>query len=57
MKSLMPVLLFCLFATACSNKKNNTKKEETPKPAQSIQELQGQLEKILMDTQVGHRAR
>jgi CubicO group peptidase (beta-lactamase class C family) len=50
MKSLMPVLLFCLFATACSNKKNNTKKEETPKPAQSIQELQGQLEKILKDT-------
>ncbi len=46
MKFIIPVLLFTLFATVCLA----SKKEETPKPAQSIPELQQQLEKILKDT-------
>jgi CubicO group peptidase (beta-lactamase class C family) len=45
-KSLTGVLLFCLLATACFS----SDKDDTPKPAQSIQELQQQLEKILKDT-------
>jgi hypothetical protein len=36
-------------ATACFAQ---TKKEETPKPAQSIEELQKQLEKILKDSHI-----
>jgi len=49
-KTLIPLVLLCLFATACSVQKKQLPKEETPKPAQSIQELQQQLEKILKDT-------
>lgn len=47
MKTLRPVLLLCFILAACSGK---PKKEETRKPAQSIHELQQQLEKILKDT-------
>lgn len=47
MKSLTHLLLSCLLATACFAQ---NKKEDTPKPAQSIGELQKQLEKILKDT-------
>jgi CubicO group peptidase (beta-lactamase class C family) len=47
MKSIIPIFLFCLLATACSAQ---NKKDDTPKPAQSITELQQQLEKILKDT-------
>ena len=47
MKSITRFLLICSLATACFAQ---SKKEETPKPAQSIQELQQQLEKILKDT-------
>ena len=39
--------LIALAATACFAQ---AKKEETPKPAQSIAELRQQLEKILSDT-------
>jgi len=46
-KSIIQVLVVCVFAAACFAQ---NKKEETPKPAQSIQELQQQLEKILKDT-------
>jgi CubicO group peptidase (beta-lactamase class C family) len=41
------VVVLCLTATACFAQ---NKKEETPKPAQSIAELRQQLEKILADT-------
>ncbi|HUN61254.1 MAG TPA: serine hydrolase domain-containing protein [Candidatus Sulfotelmatobacter sp.] len=47
MKTVRPLLCLCLVLIACSGK---SQKEETPKPAQSIQELQQQLEKILKDT-------
>ena len=50
MKTLISVVLLCLTFNACSSRKQQAKKEETPKPAQSIQELQQQLEKILKDT-------
>jgi CubicO group peptidase (beta-lactamase class C family) len=43
---LSGVLLVCLLATACVA----SKPDETPKPAQSIAELQQQLEKILKDS-------
>jgi CubicO group peptidase (beta-lactamase class C family) len=46
-KSILLVLMFCLPAAAVLAQK---KKEETPKPAQSIAELRQQLEKILQDT-------
>jgi CubicO group peptidase (beta-lactamase class C family) len=46
-KSITRFLLFCLLAIPCFAQ---DKKEETPKPAQSIPELQQQLEKILKDT-------
>jgi len=46
-KSITRFLLICSLATSCFAQ---SKKEETPKPAQSIQELQQQLEKILKDT-------
>ena len=46
MKSIIAIFLSCLLATAGFA----SKKEETPKPAQSIEELQQQLEKILEDT-------
>jgi len=49
-KTLVPLLVFCLLLSACSAKKQQAKKDETPKPAQSITELQQQLEKILKDT-------
>jgi len=45
-KSVIPTLLFCLLATASFS----STKEDTPKPAQSIEELRQQLEKILKDT-------
>ncbi len=45
-KFVIPALLFCLLATAGFA----SKKDETPKPAQSIEELRQQLEKILKDT-------
>jgi CubicO group peptidase (beta-lactamase class C family) len=45
-KSLVGVLLFCLLATACFS----SEPDDVPKPAQSLQELQQQLEKILKDT-------
>ncbi len=47
MKSIIRLIVLCVFATACFAQ---SKKEETPKPAQTIQELQEQLEKILKDT-------
>ena len=47
MKSITRFLLICSLATACFAQ---SKKEETPKPAQSIEELKQQLEKILKDT-------
>lgn len=50
MKTLASVVLVCLFVSGCSSQKKQTKKEETPKPAQSTQELQQHLEKILKDT-------
>jgi CubicO group peptidase (beta-lactamase class C family) len=46
-KTLRPLLFLCVFLAACSVK---PRKEEKPKPAQSILELQQQLEKILKDT-------
>jgi CubicO group peptidase (beta-lactamase class C family) len=46
-KPITRLLLFCLLATACFAQ---NKKDETPKPAQSIEELKQQLEKILKDT-------
>jgi CubicO group peptidase (beta-lactamase class C family) len=49
-KTLIPLLLLCLSVNACSSQKKQAKQEETPKPAQSIPELQQQLEKILKDT-------
>lgn len=47
MKSITCLLLCGLLATACFAQ---SKKDETPKPAQSIEELKQQLEKILKDT-------
>ena len=47
MKTIIRLVLFCLLATACFAQ---DKKEDAPKPAQSIAELQQQLEKILVDT-------
>ena len=47
MKSIILIFLFCLLATACFALE---KKDDTPKPAQSIEELRQQLEKILKDT-------
>ena len=46
-KSLLLALVFCLPATFLLAQ---NKKDETPKPAQSIAELRQQLEKILADT-------
>ena len=48
MKFIAPALLFCLVVT--TGLAANQKKEEPPKPAQSIEELRQQLEKILNDT-------
>ena len=48
MKSITRLLLICLFAISCFAQ--DKKKDETPKPAQSIEELKQQLEKILKDT-------
>src|SRR6266567_378405 len=45
--SVLLMLMFCLSATAAFAQK---KKEEPPKPAQSIAQLRQQLEKILQDT-------
>jgi CubicO group peptidase (beta-lactamase class C family) len=50
MKILARVLVFCLLASGCTSQKKQIKPEETPKPAQSIPELQQQLDKILKDT-------
>jgi CubicO group peptidase (beta-lactamase class C family) len=51
MKWMIPVVLVALLASLCSAAdKAADKKEEKPKPAQSIAELQQQLEKILKDT-------
>ncbi|MGZ4815151.1 MAG: serine hydrolase [Terriglobales bacterium] len=47
---MAPVVLLALFASFCLAADKNDKKEEKPKPAQSIAELQQQLEKILKDT-------
>lgn len=47
MKFVIPLFLCCLLATACFP---SEKKDDTPKPAQSIEELRQQLEKILKDT-------
>jgi CubicO group peptidase (beta-lactamase class C family) len=46
-KTITRLVLFCLLATVCLAQ---NKKEDAPKPAQSIPELQKQLEKILEDT-------
>jgi CubicO group peptidase (beta-lactamase class C family) len=46
-KSITGIFLFWLLATACFAQ---NKKDDTPKPAQSIEELRQQLEKILKDT-------
>jgi len=46
-KNLIQLVLFCLFATVCFAQ---NKKEDAPTPAQSLPELQKQLEKILEDT-------
>lgn len=48
MKRILSVLLSCFFLSLCFAA--DTKKEEKPKPAQSIDELRQQLEKILKDT-------
>jgi CubicO group peptidase (beta-lactamase class C family) len=47
MKFVIPIFLFCLLATAGFP---SAKRDDTPKPAQSIEELRQQLEKILKDT-------
>jgi CubicO group peptidase (beta-lactamase class C family) len=49
-KTLIPLLVLCLSFNACSSQKKQARQEESPKPAQSIQDLQQQLEKILKDT-------
>jgi len=46
-KTITRLVLFCLFATTCFAQ---NKKDDAPKPAQSIRELQQQLEKILEET-------
>lgn len=46
-KCITAVFLFCLLATACVAQ---NKKDDTPEPVQSIEELRQQLEKILKDT-------
>jgi CubicO group peptidase (beta-lactamase class C family) len=46
-KTITRLVLFCMLATVCFAQE---KKEDAPKPAQSIAELQKQLEKILADT-------
>jgi len=46
-KSVLVVFMFCLPGTAVLAQK---KKEELPKPAQSIAQLRQQLERILQDT-------
>jgi CubicO group peptidase (beta-lactamase class C family) len=46
-KTLTRLVFFCLFATTCFAQ---NKKDDAPKPAQSIRELQQQLEKILEET-------
>ena len=48
MKWTVPAILILLCACSCSAA--DKKDEEKPKPAQSIPELQQQLEKILKDT-------
>ncbi len=50
MKWMIPVVLLALLAPFCPAADNTDKKDEKPKPAQSIAELQQQLEKILKDT-------
>lgn len=50
MKWTLPVVLF--FTLAAVGLAEDRKKEEDPKPAQSIAELQQQLEKILKDTHI-----
>jgi CubicO group peptidase (beta-lactamase class C family) len=51
MKWMIPVVLVTVLAPLClAADKTADKKEEKPKPAQSIAELQQQLEKILKDT-------
>lgn len=47
MRSIVPVLILALLTSLCGAA---DKKEEKPKPAQSIPELQQQIEKILKDT-------
>ncbi len=47
MKFIIPIILFCLLAPACLS---GEKKDDTAKPAQSIEELRQQLEKILKET-------
>ena len=47
---LIPVILIAALAAWCRAADKDDKKEEKPKPAQSIPELQQQLEKILKDT-------
>jgi CubicO group peptidase (beta-lactamase class C family)/uncharacterized membrane protein len=46
-KSVIPIFLFCLLATTCLAQ---NMKDDTPKPARSIEDLRQQLEKILKDT-------
>jgi CubicO group peptidase (beta-lactamase class C family) len=46
MKSITPILVFFLSATACFA----SEKDDTPKPPQSIEELRQQLERILKET-------
>jgi len=52
MKKLVVSALFLVVcASGCfADDKKDTKKEEPPKPAQTVEELKGQLEKILKDT-------
>jgi CubicO group peptidase (beta-lactamase class C family) len=45
-KSFRGALLFCVLATVCFS----STKDEPPKPAQSVEELQKQLEKVLKDS-------
>ena len=47
MKRIVPAILALVLVAVCPGAE---KKEEKPKPAQSIPELQQQLEKILKDT-------
>ncbi len=49
-KKLISAVVFLLFISTCAAADKADKKDEKPKPAQSVDELRQQLEKILKDT-------